>query len=438
MLACQQSHSSGLAAMADPLSVSAGIAGFFSLGIQVIESLVKFYTSHKDQDAEMARMTTKSESLLDVFRNLDAALQRRTFLPDEQDLIKRIEFSTHNCDKLIQELNKKIEKFDKTSAVGIKGTIRTAGRRAAYPFRQSTLQKLDEIIGEIRLDLTVTLDLLQLRDHENIQNDTNELKSLLEVVRASQISSAVHDWLKAPDATVNHNAACAKRHPGTGIWLVKGSRFITWLDQDNSFLWLNGFAGCGKSILCSTAIQHVFRRKKSDQRIGIAFFYFTFNDESKRNESAMLRALLLQLSGQFSDSQADLNRLYESNHPALPPPAVLIAHLQHLIRKLDQVYILVDALDESPKYDARDQVLDVIETMRKWRFPRLHLLVTSRDEPDIRDSLNPAEDDEVILKKTEINRDIENFISEQLNIDRNLRKWHVHHNRIQQVLTERA
>lgn len=424
--------------MADPLSVTAGIVGFVSLGIQVTESLVRFYTAYKDQDADMARMTTKSESLLDTFRHLDAALRRRTFRPEEQDLIKVIKSSAHNCDELVQELNQKIEKFDRTSTIGIKGTIRAAGRRAAYPFRQSTLQKLDEIIGEIRLELMVTLDILQLRDHENTQNDIIELKLLLEAVRASQISSAVRDWLRAPDATINHNAACTKRHPGTGIWLVKSSVFITWLDQNNSFLWLSGFAGCGKSILCSTAIQYSFRRKRADPRIGIAFFYFTFNDDFKRDESAMLRTLLLQLSGQLSDTQTGLVGLYNSNPTAVPAPAVLIAHLKHLIQKFDQVYILVDALDESPRYDSRDQVLNAIELMRKWRFPGLHLLVTSRDEPDIRESLNPAEDDEVVMKNAEINRDIENFISEQLNMDRKLRKWHVHHDRIQRVLTERA
>ncbi|MCJ1267393.1 hypothetical protein MMC22_007278 [Lobaria immixta] len=157
--------------MIDPLSVTAGIAGLFSLGIQVTESLVKFYTSYKDQDTDVARMTTRLESLLDTFCGLDAAVQRRTFRPDEQDLIKNIESSVRNCDGLIQELKEEIQKFDRAVAVGIRGTLRAAGRRAAYPFRQSTLQKLDEVVGEIRHNLTFTLEVLQLRDHENTQDD---------------------------------------------------------------------------------------------------------------------------------------------------------------------------------------------------------------------------------------------------------------------------
>jgi ankyrin repeat domain-containing protein 50 len=424
--------------MTDPLSVAAGIGGLISLGIQVTESLVKFYTSYKGQDTDAIRTTGKLEGLLGTFEYLHAALQRRRFRPDEQDLIKNIESSIHECDELIKELKEECEKFDRASTTGIKGTVRAAGRRATYPFRQSTLQKLDEAIGEIRHNLSLALDLLQLRDHKNTQDDITELKSLLEVVRANQISSTIRDWLKAPDATVNHNAACAKRHPGTGSWFVKDPVFTTWLTQDRSFLWLNGFAGCGKSILCSTAIQYTFRHRRSDRGVGIAIFYFTFNDESKQDESVMLRALLLQLSGQLSGSQTDLDRLRDSYRTGIPPVMAMIAHLRYLIQQFDQVYILLDALDESPRYGPRDQVLNVIQTMRKWLLPGLHLLVTSRDEPDIRESLSPTGNEAVIMKNAEINQDISDFISGQLTMDPKLRKLQAHHDRIQQVLAERA
>jgi ankyrin repeat domain-containing protein 50 len=424
--------------MADPLSVAAGIAGLISLGIKVTESLVKFYTSYKGQETEVIRTTERLESLLSTFQFLRAALQRRIFRPDEQDLIKNIESSIHKCDELIEELQEECAKFDKGSTTGIKGTIRAAGWRATYPFRQSTLLKLDEATGEIRHNLSLALASLQLRDHKNTQDDITELKSLLEVVRASQISSSIRDWFKAPDATVNHNTACTKRHPGTGSWFVKGPIFTTWLNQDRSFLWLNGFAGCGKSVLCSTAIQYTFRHRQSDRGVGIAFFYFTFNDESKQDESVMLRALLLQLSGQLAGSQTDLDRLRDSYSAGIPPVMALIAHLRYLIQKFDQVYILLDALDESPRYGQRDQVLDVIQKMRNWLLPGLHLLVTSRDELDIRESLSPTGNEAVAMKIAEINQDISDFISGQLATDPKLRKLQAHHDRIQQVLAERA
>jgi hypothetical protein len=69
--------------MTSPLSVAAGFAGFISLGIHVTESLVKFYTSYKGQDIDVARTTEKLQSLLDTFQFLQAALQTRTSRLDE-------------------------------------------------------------------------------------------------------------------------------------------------------------------------------------------------------------------------------------------------------------------------------------------------------------------------------------------------------------------
>jgi ankyrin repeat domain-containing protein 50 len=121
--------------MTDPLSVTAGIAGLISLGIQMTDSLVKFYTSYKGQEAAVTRTTENLESLLGTFRSLSSALQNRAFRPDEQDLIKNIESCIYQCDDLIQELKEKYKIFDKISVSGIKGTIKVTGRRATYPFR---------------------------------------------------------------------------------------------------------------------------------------------------------------------------------------------------------------------------------------------------------------------------------------------------------------
>ena len=72
-------------------------------------------------------------------------------------------------------------------------------------------------------------------------------------------------------------------------------------------------------MLCSTAIQHTFRHRRLNPRIGIAFFFFTFNDNSKKDASAMLRALVLQLSSQLKDNHALLSSLHDRCLDATPP-----------------------------------------------------------------------------------------------------------------------
>ena len=231
--------------MGDPISVTGTVVGVISLGIQVTQSLVNFYNSYKGQNSDLAHTTDKLNSLLEIFQSLKKTLSDRNFLADEEDLVKNIETSVKNCDDLIYELQDEVQKFNRTSSGETVATIKRAGRRATYPFRQSTLLKLDEDIKYIRANISFALDALQLKDNKKIQDDITETKDLLALIRTSQISLELRDWLKAPDAFIDHHAACKKKHPGSGVWLVKSDQFSRWLIEGNSIMWLNGFAGSG-------------------------------------------------------------------------------------------------------------------------------------------------------------------------------------------------
>lgn len=99
---------------------------------------------------------------------------------------------------------------------------------------------------------------------------------------------------------------------------------------------------------------------------------------------------------------------------------------------------MLDALDESPRPGAQGHVLDTIEVMQKWSLPGLHLLVTSRDEPDIRNYLGFSLGQQVKMGNAGIDKDITDYISSQLHENRRLRKWLPYSNKIQQKLAERA
>ena len=232
--------------MGDPISVAGTAVGVISLGIQITQSLVSFYNSYKGQNSDLSHTTDKLNSLLEIFQCLKKTLSDRKFLADEQDLVKNVETSIKNCDDLIYELQDEVQKFNRTSSgETVSSTIKRAGRRATYPFRQSTLQKLDEDIKDIHTNICSALDALQLNENKKIQDDIMETKDLLDLVRTSQVSLELRDWLKAPDAFIDHHAACAKKQPGSGAWLVKSDQFSRWLIEENSIMWLNGFAGSG-------------------------------------------------------------------------------------------------------------------------------------------------------------------------------------------------
>jgi hypothetical protein len=52
--------------------------------------------------------------------------------------------------------------------------------------------------------------------------------------------------------------------------------------------------------------------------------------------------------------------MYNSHRRGVPPAKVLMEYLHDIILKFHHVYILLDALDESPRYGRRDDVLNVL------------------------------------------------------------------------------
>jgi len=160
------------------------------------------------------------------------------------------------------------------------------------------------------------------------------------------------------------------------------------------------------------------------------------------NIPAMLRALVLQLSSQLNDNHALLSRLYDCYRNATPPDQDLEDCMHQLVRAFEHVYIILDALDESPRNKHRWGVLKTLVIIREWSEPGLHLLVTSRDETDIRDVLRDelyASLDEIVsMKNDSVRSDIASFVSCYLKDSRGLQRWGKYHDQIEKALTERA
>lgn len=425
-------------AMAEAFGVAGSAVGIISLGIQATQYLFDYYTAVKDLDSNASDTTKRLGGLLELLQILHDQIKNPNFLDESASLRASIAALVEKCVEYIEDLQDKVKKFQEKPADDIISKARAAGRVLAYPFLQNTLRNLEACIDGLLTQLSLAQNLMLQKDLARAKDDVEDIKAVLDLVRAGQVSDNIHKWLQAPDPSIDFNAACAKKHPSTGLWLLEDASFKLWLTQPNSLLWLNGFAGCGKSVLCSTAIQHTCRYQISKpRRVGIAFFFFTFSDERKQDISGMLRSLVLQLSGQLK-SYALLSSLHGSYQNSTPPDPAFLACLRQLIRGFDDTYIFLDALDESPRDKHRSAMLEGLAEMRKWSEPGLHLLVTSRDEVDIREELRARPNESIGMRNKNVDTDIANFISQRLRQKRGLRKWEQHYSRIEAVLTERA
>ena len=98
--------------------------------------------------------------------------------------------------------------------------------------------------------------------------------------------------------------------------------------------------------------------------------------------------------------------------------------LRSVIEELEQSFLLIDAVDECiDENGTRREILTFLTELSDWNLPQLHILITSRKEPDIEKSLSRLRRLNSICIQTQQQQDIEKYVISVLGSDRDLAKW---------------
>ena len=154
----------------------------------------------------------------------------------------------------------------------------------------------------------------------------------------------------------------------------------------------------------------------------MAYFYGDVSDAKKRNVTEILSTLIVNLLFWQPSSQSVLDQAYEDCMEGLSIPSddELQEALRQLICGFDMTYILIDALDECLDWE---EILGFIGTLHKWDLWQCHLLVTSRKEQQIVESMMAMKPMEVDMSQMPVDHDIENYIDSMLHSSVGLEKW---------------
>jgi hypothetical protein len=225
---------------------------------------------------------------------------------------------------------------------------------------------------------------------------------------------------------VNFHKAIEQRQASTGRWFLESEQFSRWKIDASSFLWLYGIPGCGKTILSSTILQTLLDSRQQDISNAVAYFYFDFTNPKKQNSELMVSSLICQLSQQSVKSPPALEAVFASygkGGGGEPPPLhAALEVLREMILVFPQTYFVLDALDECAD---RKTLIATLRSIAAWKIETLHLLVTSRKEKDIADSLERFVDYNSIicLQSKLVDPDIQTYVRQRLSDDPKLEKW---------------
>lgn len=222
----------------------------------------------------------------------------------------------------------------------------------------------------------------------------------------------IEKWLSAPDPWSNLHSARDKHEAGTGDWILRLARYQRWKTGSSPrLLWLYGKAGSGKTILFSRLAEDVRAQCEILPSTGFAMFYFSFSDSAKQDYTGFLRSIVTQLG----QEEPALDRVFSAQQ--MGSRSLGLHDLKNLcqacIDSYDQVYLLIDALDECPCGQERSKVLAHLQQLVE-DSPKVRILITSREEVDIRDCFATLGVDKISLTGGDVDKDIRRYIKSEI------------------------
>lgn len=189
---------------------------------------------------------------------------------------------------------------------------------------------------------------------------TRTLRRNLSTVISDPIETKhIWTWLERQKDDLNvdsHERNLALHLPGTGEWLFQEPKFRKWasLDKTSPVIWLVGPEGCGKSILCSLAIERM-RQNPQEQ----AVIHLMIAVDKPRSEYHLVTQLAVQLLAYVIKYQGGIDAeallMLPREHVNDKKTSQVKGLLQVLISQCPAIYVFIDGLDEAGCTEADDR-----------------------------------------------------------------------------------
>jgi hypothetical protein len=169
------------------------------------------------------------------------------------------------------------------------------------------------------------------------------------------------------------------------------------------------------SLHRSIVLEEVSAKYAHDSRIGLAFVYFSYKEQDVQTPGNILATIIKQLVRQRRLMPDQLRLLYRKyyRNADYPSNEKLEAQLSEFIETFEQVYLVIDAIDE---FDDRNSFLPMITRLVQETSSSVHFKVfmTSRREPDIETHLSLFNVPTISIEAAKVDVDIAAFVHHQL------------------------
>jgi hypothetical protein len=167
------------------MDVAGAAVGVASLGIQVCQGLLDYYQACESYDRDIQEAQKWIIHLQRTLVILGDVLQSSNA---KQDVFQNAQTGILNCEDGIRKLEKKLRKIRKDDPSTAKERTKAMGHRLIYPFQQSTVAKLKEIVKDLFEHLLLSIQVLQVDTDFNTQALALHINDTVTSISASTTS----------------------------------------------------------------------------------------------------------------------------------------------------------------------------------------------------------------------------------------------------------
>ncbi|KAF0315992.1 ankyrin repeat protein [Colletotrichum asianum] len=415
----QRFESSSSAAIADPLSISASIAGLVSLADIVFLRLTKYIKSVKNAESEINDLC-KEVNVLGGAVSMLSRLARGHEMEDEPFNKDFRMYHIEGCAFILNEICEKTKKYDTTP----KGKL----LRLMWPYTSSKTKELLANLSRHKenINLALTANSMEAllrclaKDEDRakaiaeIQADVQKTREIVARIQEDSHQKEVLRFFLPYNPQPNYEMSVKLRHPMTGMWLERLPSFQTWLSSPSSRLWLSGIPGAGKTVLAGSIIGQALLR--CSDTVAVGFFFCDYKNELTQTPVSVLGALAHQIARQNEQAYLMLEEYYSELHPERglprsPDPDDLARVIVTMAKAFDQVYLVIDGLDECQ--DSTDEVVRALCDIGE-NSDEISLALLSRHEGNIRDSLQGPETHFINIQIAAHKEDITEYVTSEI------------------------
>ena len=146
--------------MAEPFSVAGSAVGVISLAITTCQRVISYYNSWDTQDQSISDAREKLERLRSSLSALEEILPK---ISSSSAIAAEVEQCVLSCREGTARLQTFLRKcHEYPTPLSLRDRFRDCRQRAIFPFRQSSLDSLKEIVRDFEDNLGIALQVLQL------------------------------------------------------------------------------------------------------------------------------------------------------------------------------------------------------------------------------------------------------------------------------------